>query len=98
MMRDRQPPRQPLFWAAVAFSLGLWTGAHAWRSASWWVTAVVVFVLASLWFAAKRAWMSKVLALTVWLLLGAFLIQIQRQPQADPWIQKLADGRSVVLT
>ena len=26
MTHDRKPPRQPLFWAALVFSLGLWTG------------------------------------------------------------------------
>jgi hypothetical protein len=98
MMRDLQPPRQPLFWAALAFSLGLWTGVHAWRPASWWVISVVVFVLASSWFAAKRAWASKGLALTVWVLLGAFLIQIHGQPTHDPGIAELADGRSVIFT
>src|SRR4029077_11348100 len=31
MTHDRKPPRQPLFWAALAFSLGLWMGVRAWR-------------------------------------------------------------------
>lgn len=98
MTHDRLPSRQPLFWAAMAFSVGLWTDVRAWRPASWGVIAVVVLVLASSWFAAKRAWVSKGLALAVWFLLGAFLIQIHRQPQANPRIQELADGRSVILT
>ena len=47
MTRDQKPPRQPLFWAALAFSLGLWMGVRAWRPPSWWVIAVVAFVLAA---------------------------------------------------
>jgi hypothetical protein len=63
MTRDHKPPRQPLFWAAVAFSLGLWTGVRAWRPASWWVIAVVAFVFAASWFLSKRAGLAKALSL-----------------------------------
>ena len=37
----RKPPRQPLFWGALAFALGLWIGVRAWRPPLWWVIAVV---------------------------------------------------------
>jgi competence protein ComEC len=103
MTRSRNPPRQPLFWAALAFSLGLWTGVRAWRPPSWWVIAVVAFVLAALWFLPKRAWLAKAFSLGAWFLLGAFLIQIRSQPldqpqQGTPSILTLADGRPVILT
>ena len=100
---DRKPPRQPLFWAAVMFSLGLWTGVRAWRPPSWWVIAVVVFVFAASWFLPKRAWLAKALSLGVWFLLGAFLIQIRSQPP-DELQQDVrqhscpGDGRPVTLT
>jgi len=103
MMRERKSLPQPLFWAAVAFSLGLWMGARAWRPPSWWVIAVVVFVFAASWFLTKRAWLAKGLALGTWFLLGAFLIQVRGQPrnglQKDiPSVSTLADGRPVTLT
>src|SRR5271157_3545322 len=98
MMRNHKPPRQPLFWAAVAFSLGLWTGVRAWRPPSWWVIAVVAFVFAASWFLRKRAGLSKALSLGAWFLLGAFLIQVRSQPPGDPRIFPLADGREVILT
>jgi competence protein ComEC len=103
MMRDHKPPRQPLFWAASVFSLGLWTGVRAWRPPSWWVIAVVAFVFAASWFLAKRAWLAKALALGSWFLLGAFLIQIRGQlpgelQQDNARILALADGRIVTLT
>jgi len=102
-MRDHKPPRQPLFWAASVFSLGLWTGVRAWRPPSWWVIAVVAFVFAASWFLAKRAWLAKALALGSWFLLGAFLIQIRGQlpgelQQDNARILALADGRIVTLT
>ena len=103
MTHDRKPPRQPLFWAALAFSLGLWMGVGAWRPPSWWVIAVVAFVFAASWFLPKRAWLAKALSLGAWFLLGAFLIQVRGQrtdklQQNDARIFSLADGREVALT
>jgi competence protein ComEC len=98
MTRDRKPPRQPLFWAALAFSLGLWTGSRAWRPPSWWVIAVVAFVFAASWFLPKRPWLAQALSLGAWLLLGAFLIQVRGQQPGDPRMLTLADGRALTLT
>jgi competence protein ComEC len=103
MTHDRKPPRQPLFWAAVAFSLGLWTGLYTWRPPFWWVAAVVTFVFAATWFLPRRTWAAKTLSLGVWFLLGAFLIQVRGQKpndiqQNDARILAMADGRSIVLT
>jgi competence protein ComEC len=105
MTPDHTPPPQPLFWAALAFSFGLWTGLRAWRPPSWWVIALVAFALAASWYLSKRAWMAKALSLGAWFLLGAFLIQIRNQsqpldqPQPDaPNILALADGRPLTLT
>ncbi|MFZ0799039.1 MAG: ComEC/Rec2 family competence protein [Terriglobales bacterium] len=103
MTRNGNPPRQPLFWAAVVFSLGLWTGVRAWRPPSWWVIVVVAFVFAASWFLSKRAWVAKVLSLGAWFLLGAFLIQVRGQRPAElrqdgARILALTDGRTVALT
>jgi competence protein ComEC len=91
-----------MFWAAVAFSLGLWLGVRAWRPPVWWAIAFVAFALAASWFLSKRAWMAKGLALALWALLGAFSIQIRAQPheaRADSSsILTLADGRALRLT
>lgn len=103
MMRDPRPPRQPLFWAALAFSIGLWVGTRVWRPPSWWIIALAVFLSAASWFLAKRATLAKVLSLAVWVLLGALVIQIRSQPSADSQqnsipIAALADGSQVTLT
>lgn len=98
MTHDHKPPRQPLFWAALAFSTGLWVGVRAWRPPSWWAIAVLAFVLAAWWFVPRRAWMAKSLSLGTWILLGAFLIQVRGGQAADPQILELADRREVTLT
>ncbi len=87
-----------MFWAALALSLGLWTGIRAWRPPSWWAIAIAVFLLATLWFLGKRAWLAKTLALATWFLFGAFLIQIRGSPPEDPHLSTLSDGRPLTLT
>ena len=98
--RNSKPSYHPLFWAAVAFSSGLWVAVRAWRPPIWWVIAVVVFALAASYFLAKRPWVSKLLALGVWFWLGAFLIQIRpvAVPAEASSVLAYADGNSVLLT
>lgn len=96
-MRDRKP-RHPLFWAASAFSLGLWMGVRAWRPPSWWMLEVSAFLIAAFWFLGKRDRLAKVLSLGVWFLLGAFLSQVRGQPAEDPRLRTLADGRPLTLS
>src|SRR5271154_3962797 len=102
-MTNDRPPRQPLFWAAVSFSLGLWTGVRAWRPPSWWVIALIAFVFAAFWFVSKRAGVAQALSLGAWFLLGAFLIQVRDQPSPEfrqdlAQLVALSDGRPVILT
>jgi competence protein ComEC len=97
-VRKSNPPRPPLFWAAVIFSLGLWTGLRAWRPPSWWAIAIAVFLLAACWIVSRRAWLGRALALGTWFLFGAFLIQVRSRPPADPRLMDFASGQSVTLT
>jgi competence protein ComEC len=98
LIRESKPPRQPLFWAAIVFSLGLWMGVRAWRPPVWWMIAILAFSFAALWFLSRRAWVARRLALAVWFLFGAFLIQIRGRPPDDPTLLALSDGRPVILT
>jgi competence protein ComEC len=103
MMRDSRPPRQPLFWAALAFSLGLWAGERVWHPPSWWMIAISFFLFSSLWFLTKRSGLAKAISLGAWILVGALFIQIRSQPPAADQhspvlLPALADGGQVTLT
>jgi competence protein ComEC len=98
MMHNQKPPRQPMFWAALTLSLGLWTGIRAWRPPSWWAVAIAVFVLATLWFLPRRPWLARTLALATWFLFGAFLIQIRGSPPEDSRLATFTDDRPLTLT
>ncbi|MFZ0227067.1 MAG: ComEC/Rec2 family competence protein, partial [Mycobacterium sp.] len=87
-----------MFLAALIFSMGLWTGVRAWRPPVWWIIAILAFALAIAWFVSRRAWLARALALGIWFLFGAFLIQIRGGPTTDPRLAELADGRVVTLT
>src|SRR3977135_2366049 len=98
MTRERKPGRQPILWAALVFSAGLWVAARGWRPPSWWIIAVLAFALAALWFLRRHPWMAKGLSLGTWFLLGALLIQIRKGPTSDARRIEIADGNDVTVT
>jgi competence protein ComEC len=97
MTHDANPGRQPLLWAALVFSAGLWIGARAWRPATWWIVAVLGFALAAVWFLRRQSWIAKGFSLGTWFVLGAFLIQIRGAPGGAAGILAFADGREVTI-
>lgn len=67
--------RQPMLWAAGAYSLGIVAGVYAWRPAVWWVVAVAVFGAAAANFGSRRSGVAWLLALGTFFLAGALHIQ-----------------------
>ena len=98
MTRSDQPARQPLLWAALVFSVGLWVGVRAWRPPTWWIAATLAFVIAGLWFLRRRPWMAKGLSLGAWFLVGALMVQVRRPEASDPRMAALSDGHEVAIT
>jgi len=68
------PARQPLFWAALAFSGGLWLGRIAWRPATWWIVSEAVFIIGAAYFVQRRPRAARLL------ILGAFVCRSACHP------------------
>ena len=94
-----RPPRQPMLWAALSYSLGIAAGVYAWRPASWWVAAGVAFLAAGLFFVRRRNLLSVSLGLGALFLGGALHIQLRGSTNAlDTSLQPFADGQPIEMT
>ena len=92
-------PRQPMLWAALAYSSGIVAGAYAWRPALWWVVAGASFACAAGYFGRRRSGLGWTLALGVFFLFGALDIQIRgAATRLDTSIQPYADGQELQVT
>ncbi|MGH9516548.1 MAG: ComEC/Rec2 family competence protein [Terriglobales bacterium] len=75
--------RQPLFWAAFCFAVGIVFGSYAWRPPSWWMIAGIVFVASALCIVRKRTLSPKILAFAALIPLGALSIQMRRSSASE---------------
>ena len=93
-----KPTRQPMLWAAVAYSGGIVAGAYLWRPALWWIVATVAFAAAAAYFARRRVWLAGPLALGAFFLAGALHIQIRGpSPLLNTAIDPFADGQELQI-
>jgi hypothetical protein len=89
-------PRQPMLWAALAYTAGLVIGAREWRPGAWWVAASIVFILSGAFFARRRVRMGWIVALGAFFLAGAFQIQARLAcPRLDTGVQAFADRQPI---
>jgi len=90
--------RQPMLWAAVAYSLGIVAGFYLWRPTLWWVIAASLFLAAAVYFAQRRSGLSWLLALGAIFLAGAFHIQARApSTRLDTAIEPYADGQELQI-
>src|SRR5271170_5164493 len=93
-----KPTRQPMLYAALAYSIGIIAGVYAWRPASWWIAAGAAFLAAGLYFARRRKYFGASLALGAFFLAGALHIQLRGTANLDTSLQPFADGQPVEIT
>jgi len=92
-------PRQPMLWAAVAYSSGIVTGVYAWRPALWWVVAGALFACAAGYFVRRRPGLGWALTLGAFFLFGALHIQVRgAATHLDTSIQPYANGQELQIT
>jgi competence protein ComEC len=93
-----QPTRQPMLWAALAYSSGIIAGTYAWRPASWWIAAAAAFLAAGLYFVRRRKALGVSLALGAFFLAGALHIQLCGPAVLDTSLQPFAYDEPVEMT
>src|SRR5579863_91205 len=93
-----RPQRQPMFWAALAYALGIIAGHYQWRPTSWEIVACAAFVSAAIYFLHRRIWFAGSLAVGALFLAGALHIQLRgASTQRDNSVQPFTDGREVQI-
>jgi competence protein ComEC len=94
-----KPARQPMLWAALAYSSGIVAGLYLWHPASWWIAAGAAFLTAGMYFVNRRKWLGVSLALGAFFLAGALHIQLRgAHAILDTSLQPFADGQQVEMT
>jgi competence protein ComEC len=94
-----KPTRQPMLWAALAYSSGIVAGVYAWRPASLLLIAGAAFLAAGLYFVRKRKWLGMFLALSALFLVGMLHIQLRGFTAVlDTTLQPFTDGQPIELT
>jgi len=94
-----KPTRQPMLWAALAYSSGIIAGVYAWRPASWWVFSASAFLAAGIYFVRRRKWIGVSLALGSLFVAGAIHIQLRGPANTlDTTLLPFADGQQVKMT
>ncbi|PYX46120.1 MAG: hypothetical protein DMG79_17540 [Acidobacteria bacterium] len=88
-------PREPLLWAAVAYSCGIIAGVYLWRPVLWWVVAAVGFVGAAAYFSRRRSHLGWAIAMGAFFFAGALHIQIQGPSVVDTSIERYADRQEL---
>lgn len=87
-----KPPRQPMFWAALAYSSGIVFGVSHWRPVVWWILGLVVFIGAGWYFTIRRPRLGWAVVLGALFLTGALHIQATRYSREhDSHIEKFAN-------
>jgi competence protein ComEC len=90
--------RQPMLWAALAYSTGIIAGVHAWRPASWWIVAGGAFLAAGLYLVRQRKRLGAGLALGAFFLVGALHIQLRGPANFNTSLQPFANGEPIEIT
>lgn len=75
-----------MFWAVLAFSLGLWLGHYAWRPPSWWLIAALVYAAAGLYFLRRRSQLALALTFAAFVFAGAMAIQLRPSSSNSGWV------------
>lgn len=91
-------PRQPLLWAAFAFSGGTLAGVYAWRPPVWWLTVAIVFGAFTFVLRRRSAGLARLVSLGVVFAAGALSIELRPPDDPGAGILRFAGGDEVTVT
>ena len=90
--------RQPMFWAALAYSLGIIAGIYAWRPDSWWIVATISFIAAAAYLLVRRPRLGWIVAMAAFSLAGALHVQLRSaRPRIDTSLQPIANRQALQI-
>ena len=93
-----KPTRRPVFWAAVAYSLGIIAGAYFHRPTLFWVALAVLSLAATLCFVGRQARVAKALVFGAFLFAGALHIQLRGVSSIrNRSLDEFGDGQQVTV-
>jgi competence protein ComEC len=88
-----------MLWAALAYSVGIVAGVYFWRPVLWLAVGGQAIGMAAMYFAQRRVWLGRALALSAVFLVGALHVQVRGSAQPlDTRIEEFADGRELQIT
>src|SRR5712671_903189 len=94
-----KPTRQPMLFAALAYSVGIIAGTYLAHPPALWIAAASAFLLAGLYFRHRQKSLAATLALGAFFLAGALHIQLRGAANfPDTSLRPFADGQPVELT
>ena len=98
MSRSLPVTRQPIFWAALAFAVGILLGEHAWRPPLWWAGAAVTFLGAGCYFVRRRLKPAVALGLGALVCGGALSFQAKGAAGHPNDLAAFCDSEPVAVT
>jgi competence protein ComEC len=85
-----------MLWAALAYSLGISVGVHAFRPPLWWAMSGLLLTVMAAYWAQQRPGAGLSVALGVIFIFGALAVQLQgAKPRFDTSIQPYADDKEL---
>jgi competence protein ComEC len=91
--------RQPLLWAATAFSAGILFAHYFWRPPIWWIVIFVAFTAFSIFYLRRRPWAAWLLALMLLFISGCLRIQLRAAGDTNAnQILHFINGNEVIVT
>ncbi|HWF91540.1 MAG TPA: ComEC/Rec2 family competence protein [Terriglobales bacterium] len=94
---SRFAERQPMFWAALVFALGIMGGTYVAHPPNWWLAVAVILAFASLCFRERWTDIARGLCLIAMFSVGAFVMEVRPPLNPGTEILPYSNHQSVTI-